>query len=204
MNNQYTLVPLPYSYNALEPYIDTRTVEIHHDKHQQAYVDKLNLAISKYPELFEKTVEELLTNLDTIPEDIKKDVINQGGGVYNHTFYWDNLSPNSSKEPIGHLKEAINSTFGSYEAFKDQFKAAAIANFGSGWTWLVKDPSGKLVIANTSNQDSPISHGYTPLITIDVWEHAYYLKHQNKRPDYIDDYFNIINWEHAEELFNKA
>lgn len=202
MNNQYTLTPLPYSYDALEPYIDARTVEIHHDKHQQAYVDKLNLAVSKHPDLFNKSVEELLTNLDTIPEDIKKDVINQGGGVYNHTFYWNNLSPNSTKEPIGNLKAAIDQTFGNYEGFKTQFKAAATANFGSGWTWLAKDSSGNLVLLNTPNQDSPISHGYKPLATIDIWEHAYYLNYQNRRPEYIDAYFNLINWDYAEQLFN--
>ncbi|MGL4344879.1 MAG: superoxide dismutase [Cellulosilyticaceae bacterium] len=202
MNNQYTLTPLPYSYDALEPYIDARTVEIHHDKHQQAYVDKLNLAVNKHPELFSKSVEELLTNLEAIPEDIKKEVINQGGGVYNHTFYWNNLSPNSNKAPIGNLSAAIDKAFRNYEDFKTQFKAAATANFGSGWTWLAKDPSGNLVLLNTANQDSPISYGYKPLATIDIWEHAYYLKYQNRRPEYIDAYFSLINWDYAEQLFN--
>ncbi|MGL4738265.1 MAG: superoxide dismutase [Cellulosilyticaceae bacterium] len=202
MKNQYTITPLPYNYDALEPYIDARTVEIHHDKHQQAYVDKLNLAISKHPELFSNSVAQLLTNLDQIPDDIKKDVINQGGGVYNHTFYWNNLSPTASKEPIGNLGTAIDETFGNYDNLKAQFKAAAISNFGSGWTWLAKDPSGKLVLLNTANQDSPISYGYTPLMTMDVWEHAYYLKYQNLRPDYIDALFNIINWDYVEQLFN--
>lgn len=202
MKNEYTLAPLPYGYDALEPYIDARTVQIHHDKHQQAYVDKLNLAVNKHPELFAKSVAELLTNLDALPEDIKKDVINQGGGVYNHTFYWNSLSPTSAKAPTGNLSAAINETFGSYEDFKAQFKAAAIANFGSGWTWLAKDPSGKLALLNTANQDSPISYGYTPLMTMDIWEHAYYLNYQNKRPEYIDALFNIINWDQAETLYN--
>ncbi|OON97806.1 MAG: superoxide dismutase [Epulopiscium sp. Nele67-Bin005] len=204
MPNQFQLVPLPYAYNALEPFIDEETVHIHHDKHQQAYLDKFNAAIGRHPELFTQTVTQLVTNPAAVPLDIRQDVTNQGGGVFNHTFFWKSLSPTSRKQPQGKLADAITKTFTSFEEFKTQFKQHAISNFGSGWTWLVKHPNGDLQIINTANQDSPISMNFCPLITIDLWEHAYYLKYQNKRPDFIDAYFNIINWEQAEEFYENG
>ncbi len=198
----YTLKPLPYDYKALEPSIDETTVHIHHDKHQQAYVDKCNTAMEKHPELFNKTIAQVLSDLMSVPVDIKKDVTNQGGGVFNHTFYWETLSAKHNQQPIGNLKAAIDSTFGSYEDFKAQFKQQAISVFGSGWTWLVKDANNAVKIVNTANQDTPISSHLVPLLTIDVWEHAYYLKYQNLRPNYIDNFFNILDWEKAEQFYN--
>lgn len=203
MHYPFTLKPLPYSYGALEPYIDTRTVTIHHDRHQKAYVDNLNAALATHPELQNESLEELLSNPSALPANIRQQIINQGGGVYNHEFYWDNLSPEGSLTPISNLATAINQTFGSYDAFKNKFKAAALSNFGSGWTWLVKNPEDKLEIINTANQDTPISQGLIPIITMDVWEHAYYLKHQNLRGDYLDALWHIINWERAEQLYNQ-
>ncbi|MGL6174792.1 MAG: superoxide dismutase [Cellulosilyticaceae bacterium] len=197
----FVLEPLPYPYGALEPYIDTRTVTIHHDRHQKTYVDNLNTLIATHPELSSESLESLLSTPTTIPSDIRQQVINQGGGVYNHTFYWENLSPNSTGQPIGDLALAIDQSFGSFDHFKNQFKLAALSNFGSGWTWLVKTPEGSLQIINTANQDTPISLGLNPLMTMDVWEHAYYLKHQNLRGDYIDALWPIINWENAEALY---
>lgn len=200
-NTGFTLKPLDYPYNELEPSIDEETVHIHHDKHQQAYVDKLNLAIGKHPELYGKSLHALLSDLDSIPNDIVKDIVNQGGGVYNHEFYWNVLGKGCDK-PVGELAKAIDRDFGSFEDFKNMYKQSAIAVFGSGWAWLVSDKNGNLSIMTTKDQSSPISLGYIPILTMDVWEHAYYLKYQNKRPEYIDNFFNIINWNKCEEYYN--
>lgn len=201
-DSKFVLIPLPYAYDALEPYIDKRTMEIHHDKHEQAYVDNLNKAIANYAELYSKTTEEMLKNLDTIPSDIRQSVINNAGGVYNHEFFWSIMSPKHNQEPSGNLLTAINSTFGSFDNFKKLFTEAALSRFGSGWVWLVKDSNNKLSIITTANQDSPISLGYTPILALDVWEHAYYLKYQNKRVDYINNWWNVVNWKQAELYFN--
>lgn len=197
-----TLPPLPYAYEALEPYMDAETLHIHHDKHHQAYVDKYNLIINSNSEISDKTLCELLSNTEDIPVSIRQNLLNQGGGVYNHNFFWQILSPTSTKEPIGNLKVAIDKDFGNFETFKSEFSTAASLNFGSGWTWLVNGPDGKLEILNTANQDTPISQGLTPILTLDVWEHAYYLKYKNLRPEYIKAFWNIVNWEQAEKLYN--
>ena len=202
MPTLFSVPPLPYAYTALEPYIDEATLHFHHDKHHQAYVDKLNEIITNNPQLGEKSLTELLTHLDSLTEPLKTNLTNQGGGVYNHNFLWYNMAPNASKEPVGNLKSAIDTTFGSFEAFKTAFKDAAIKNFGSSWTWLVKNADNKLEIFNTPNQVTPITLGLTPIMTIDLWEHAYYLKYQNRRPEYIDAFFNIINWDRAENIYN--
>lgn len=202
MSTLFSVPPLPYAYTALEPYIDEATLHFHHDKHHQAYVDKLNEIITNNPQLGEKSLTELLTHLDSLTEPLKTNLTNQGGGVYNHNFLWYNMAPNTSKEPVGNLKSAIDTTFGSFEAFKTAFKDAAIKNFGSSWTWLVKNADNKLEICNTPNQVTPITLGLTPIMTIDLWEHAYYLKYQNRRPEYIDAFFNIINWDRAENIYN--
>lgn len=199
---KFTLKPLPYKYNSLEPYIDKKTMVIHHTKHQQAYVDNLNKALVNYPELYNKTVEELITDVSILPSDIKQAVINNAGGVYNHEFFWSIMSKDHNQMPSGNLLKAINDTFGCYDKFKEEFSSKALSRFGSGWAWLVKDPNNKLSIITTANQDSPISLGYTPIIAIDVWEHAYYLKYQNRRADYIDNWFNVINFDQAEINFN--
>ena len=203
MNTPCTVPPLPYAYNAMEPYMDEETMHIHHDKHHQAYVDKLNFIVENHSTLADKSLTEILTHLDDLPEPIKTDVTNQGGGVYNHNFLWYNLCPDGSKEPIGNLKTAIDQTFGSFEKFKAVFTDAAIKNFGSSWTWLIKNTKGELEVFNTPNQVTPISFGLTPVMTIDLWEHAYYLKYQNRRPDYINAFFNLINWERAEKIYNR-
>ena len=202
MSTLFSVPPLPYAYTALEPYIDEATLHFHHDKHHQAYVDKLNEIITNNPQLGEKSLTELLTHLDSLTEPLKTNLTNQGGGVYNHNFLWYNMAPNASKEPVGNLKSAIDTTFGSFEAFKTAFKDAAIKNFGSSWTWLVKNADNKLEIFNTPNQVTPITLGLTPIMTIDLWEHAYYLKYQNRRPEYIDAFFNIINGDRAENIYN--
>lgn len=199
--SKFSLRPLPYAYNALEPYIDALTMEIHHDRHHQAYVDNLNKALEKYPEFYEKSLEEILSNLDAIPADIRQAVINNAGGVYNHDFFWSIMSPDHNQEPSGALLDAIVKTFGSVEEFKAQFAQAAAARFGSGWAWLVKDAEGNLKIMSTANQDSPISDGYKLIIGLDVWEHAYYLNYQNKRPAYIENWWKLVNWKQAEENF---
>lgn len=199
----YTLPDLPYAYDALEPYIDEETMHLHHDKHHNTYVTNLNAAIEKHPELGEKTVEELLADFSSVPEDIQTAVRNNGGGHANHTFFWEILGPNAGGEPTGAIKEAIEETFGSFEDFKEEFKTAATGRFGSGWAWLVvKD--GKLAITSTANQDSPLMDGQTPVLGLDVWEHAYYLKYKNVRPDYINAFWSIVNWDKVNEYFAKA
>ncbi|EPH60486.1 superoxide dismutase [Enterococcus casseliflavus] len=199
----YTLPDLPYAYDALEPYIDEETMHLHHDKHHNTYVTNLNAAIEKHPELGEKTVEELLADFSSVPEDIQTAVRNNGGGHANHTFFWEILGPNAGGEPTGAIKEAIEETFGSFEDFKEEFKTAATGRFGSGWAWLVvKD--GKLAITSTANQDSPLMDGQTPVLGLDVWEHAYYLKYKNVRPDYINAFWSVVNWDKVNEYFTKA
>lgn len=199
----YTLPDLPYAYDALEPYIDEETMHLHHDKHHNTYVTNLNAAIEKHPELGEKTVEELLADFSSVPEDIQTAVRNNGGGHANHTFFWEILGPNAGSEPTGAIKEAIEETFGSFEDFKEEFKTAATGRFGSGWAWLVvKD--GKLAITSTANQDSPLMDGQTPVLGLDVWEHAYYLKYKNVRPDYINAFWSVVNWDKVNEYFAKA
>ncbi|MBK0036822.1 MULTISPECIES: superoxide dismutase [unclassified Enterococcus] len=199
----YTLPDLPYAYDALEPYIDEETMHLHHDKHHNTYVTNLNAAIEKHPELGEKTVEELLADFSSVPEDIQTAVRNNGGGHANHTFFWEILGPNAGGEPTGAIKEAIEETFGSFEDFKEEFKTAATGRFGSGWAWLVvKD--GKLAVTSTANQDSPLMDGQTPVLGLDVWEHAYYLKYKNVRPDYINAFWSVVNWDKVNEYFAKA
>ncbi len=197
----YELPPLPYDYNALEPHIDEQTMRIHHDKHHAAYINNVNKALEGQTELASLSVEQLLASLDKVPENIRTVVNNNGGGHANHTLFWQLMSPQGGGEPTGALAQAINSTFGSFAAFKEQFSAAAIGRFGSGWAWLVVDSAGKLSIMSTPNQDSPISQGLKPILGLDVWEHAYYLKYQNRRPDYIAAWWNVVNWSKVAELY---
>lgn len=199
----YTLPDLPYAYDALEPYIDEETMHLHHDKHHNTYVTNLNAAVEKHPELGEKSVEELISDLSAIPEDIRTAVRNNGGGHANHTFFWNIMAPNAGGEPVGELKDAIDEKFGSFDAFKDEFKTAATGRFGSGWAWLVVN-NGILEVTSTPNQDSPLSDGRTPVIGLDVWEHAYYLKYKNVRPDYIAAFWNVVDWNKANENFKAA
>jgi superoxide dismutase, Fe-Mn family len=198
----YEVPPLPYDYAALEPHIDEATMRVHHDKHHQAYVDKVNAALEG-TEWESKSIEEVIQNLDSLPSDKQKAVRNNGGGHLNHSLFWEWLSPDGGGEPDGELKQAIESAFGSFADFKAKLKDAGVNQFGSGWSWLVHDGSGLAVVA-TPNQDSPLSQGQTPLLGVDVWEHAYYLKYQNKRPDYIDAFWNVVNWSKVAEAFSKA
>lgn len=191
----FRLPDLPYSYDALEPYIDAETMKIHHTGHHATYVAKLNEAINKYPELKNKTLEELLMNLRVLPKDIQEAVRNNGGGHYNHTLFWTFMGKNKGKEPTGKLKVDIDKSYGSFDNFKKQFKEVALGRFGSGWAWLAKDKGGNLKIFSTPNQDTPIMIGIRPVLGLDVWEHAYYLKYQNKRGDYIDAWWNVVNWD---------
>ena len=197
----YELPPLPYAYDALEPTVDEATVRLHHDKHHQTYVTNLNGAIEKHPELGSKSPEELISDLNAIPEDIRTVVRNNGGGHVNHTAFWIWQTPGGSQNPTGDLATAINETFGSFENFKAQFQDAGAKRFGSGWVWLVKDSAGKLSITSTANQDNPISEGLTPLLGNDVWEHAYYLKYNNRRPEYLAAWWNIVNWDIVGQSF---
>ena len=199
----FEVKPLNYSYDALEPYIDKETMMIHHDKHYKNYVDKLNNAIKKDPNLYSYNLEDLLTNLDSIPENISQAIKNNGGGVYNHEFFF-NIMTNKKTSPSKELKKAIDRDFVSFEKFKNEFKEAALDVFGSGWAWLVSDKDGNLSIIKTSNQDSPITLNLTPIIGIDVWEHAYYLRYQNNRSNYIDNWFNVINWDKALSNYNNS
>ncbi|ECU4702929.1 superoxide dismutase [Listeria monocytogenes] len=199
----YELPKLPYTYDALEPNFDKETTEIHYTKHHNTYVTKLNEAVAGHPELASKSVEELVANLDSVPEDIRGAVRTHGGGHANHTLFWSILSPNGGGAPTGNLKAAIESEFGTFDEFKEKFNAAAAARFGSGWAWLVVN-DGKLEIVSTANQDSPLSDGKTPVLGLDVWEHAYYLKFQNRRPEYIDTFWNVINWDEANKRFDAA
>ena len=198
----YELPKLNYEYDALEPHIDKETMKIHHTKHHAGYVAKLNAALEKHPELKEKKPDELLANLDNIPEDIQNAVRNNGGGHVNHTMFWKLLVKDS--EEIGEAVDAIKEKFGGLEEFKNEFKEAALTRFGSGWAWLVVNQNKELEIVSTANQDNPISEGKTPILGVDVWEHAYYLKYQNKRPDYIDAFFNVINWTEVNNNYKNA
>jgi superoxide dismutase, Fe-Mn family len=217
--NLFTLPPLTYAYNALEPHIDATTMKFHHDKHHAAYVKNLNAAIAKYPELKSKTIEQLLTSLNTLPKDIQTTVRNNGGGHYNHTMYWRIMGPKGGGTPTGSIATAIQSQFGSFDTFKTQFNAAGTKLFGSGWVWLVNEKAAaprsgsptmgvqqenKLKIITTPNQDSPISQGLYPIMGNDVWEHAYYLKYQNRRPDYLAAWWNVINWTEVNNRFAKT
>ena len=196
----YSVPPLPYAYDALEPHIDKLTMEIHHDKHHQAYVDKANAALAGTP-LENASVEDVLKDLDRVPEDKRTTVRNNGGGHYNHSLFWESMSPRGGGEPSGALGEAIASTFGSFADFQAKLKEAGVNQFGSGWSWLVHDGSG-LAVVGTPNQDNPISAGSTPLLGVDVWEHAYYLRYQNRRPDYLDAWWNTVDWAKVAERFS--
>ncbi|GEL03787.1 superoxide dismutase [Rummeliibacillus sp. G93] len=199
----FELPNLPYAFDALEPHIDAKTMEIHHDKHHNTYVTGLNDALSGKSEFEGKSVEEIIANLDAVPEDVRTAVRNNGGGHANHSLFWQLLSANGGGEPTGELKEAIDAKFGSLDAFKEKFAAAAKTRFGSGWAWLVLS-NGELEIMSTPNQDSPIMEGKTPLLGLDVWEHAYYLNYQNRRPDYISAFWNVVNWDKVAELYKSA
>lgn len=200
----FTLPPLPYPYNALEPYIDAQTMEIHHTKHHQAYINNVNKALEGYPELQQKSIEDLLRGINTIPEAIRTTVRNNGGGHANHSLFWTIMKPQGGGMPSGELAEAINATFGSFEAFKEKFSAEAAGRFGSGWAWLVVDENGKLQVYSTPNQDSPYMQGHTPILGLDVWEHAYYLKYQNRRPEYIQNWWNVVNWDQVAQYYKEA
>jgi superoxide dismutase, Fe-Mn family len=198
----YEVPDLPYDYNALEPHIDEQTMRLHHDKHHQAYVDKANAALDG-TDWDGKPVEEVLQNLSSLPDDIRTAVRNNAGGHANHSMFWEIMSPDGGGEPEGDLASAIGDAFGGFDSFKDELKTAGVNQFGSGWAWLVHDGSG-LAVVSTANQDSPVSDGQTPLVGVDVWEHAYYLKYQNKRPDYIDAWWNVVNWPEVARRFSEA
>jgi Fe-Mn family superoxide dismutase len=193
-NMAFELPKLPYAYDALEPYIDAQTMNIHHTKHHQAYITNLNAAIEKHPELAGKSLEELLSDLNAVPEDIRVAVRNHGGGTWNHNMFWEIMGPKTGGAPSGAVAQALESAFGSFDAFKSEFDKAATTRFGSGWAWLVRKGDG-LAVVSTANQDNPLSEGMTPVMGIDVWEHAYYLKYQNRRPEYISNWWNVVNWE---------
>ncbi len=199
----YTLPALPYAYDALEPHIDAQTMQIHHDKHHKAYVDNLNKSLAGHPDLAAKPVEQLIADLTAVPDPIRTAVRNQGGGHANHTLFWTTLKKNAGGRPKGELSAAVDRYFISFSAFQHQFTKAAIGQFGSGWAWLSMDASGALKVEATPNQDSVLSAGRQPLVGIDVWEHAYYLKHQNRRPEYVAAFYNVIDWEAASERYNK-
>jgi Fe-Mn family superoxide dismutase len=201
----FTLPPLPYPNNALEPHIDAMTMEIHHDKHHGAYVTNLNKALESAPDLSGKSIEELLANnCAIVPEAIRTTVRNNGGGHLNHSMFWTILGPNAGGSPVGGLADAIKATFGSFDEFKTKLNTAGVTRFGSGWAWLTRDAAGKLDIYSTANQDSPVMEGKYPVIGVDVWEHAYYLKYQNRRPDYINAWWNVVNWKEAEKRFTSG
>ena len=198
----FTLAPLPYGYDALEPFIDTQTMTIHHDKHHAAYVTNLNAALEKHPELGSWSLAELVQKLNEVPEDIRTAVRNHGGGHYNHDMFWQIMAPNAGGEPKGALATAITSDFGSFANFKAEFEKAAMGRFGSGWAWLVVKGE-KLAVVSTANQDNPMSDGLKPLAGLDVWEHAYYLKYQNRRAEYASAWWNVINWDEVSQRFGK-
>ncbi len=199
----YEVPPLPYAYNALEPHIDEQTMHLHHDKHHAAYVTKLNGAVEKYPDLAKKSAEELIRNLNALPEDVRGVIRNNGGGHVNHTMFWQIMGPKGGA-PTGAVGDAITKTFGGFDAFKEKFEAAGVGQFGSGWAWLVKTKSGEFKITATPNQDNPLSNGEFPVLGNDVWEHAYYLKYQNRRPDYLKAWWNVVNWDEVNKLLAQA
>lgn len=196
----HSLPPLPYDFGALEPHIDAKTMEIHHGKHHQAYVTKLNEALEKAPDLANKSLDELMRSVDKAPEAVKAAIRNNGGGHWNHSFFWPLMAANAGGEPSGKLADAIKSSFGDFAKFKEQFAAAGVSRFGSGWAWLVRD-GDKLAITSTPNQDNPLMEGKQAILGLDVWEHAYYLKYQNKRPDYITAWWNVVNWDAVAKNF---
>lgn len=200
----FELPPLRYSMDALEPFIDAQTVEIHYTKHHATYLKNLNAAIEKHPQFFEWTLEKIISNLDQIPEDIRTAVRNNGGGVYNHNIYWASMAPFQSGEPAGKLADAITAGFSSFASFKSEFEKTALSRFGSGYCWLSAKKDGVLVIHSTANQDSPLLEGMEPILVIDVWEHAYYLKYQNRRAEYITNWWSLVNWQEAEKRFAKV
>ena len=200
----HTLPELPYAYDALEPFFDEATMKLHHDKHHATYVANLNAAIEKHPELAEKSALELVKELSSVPEDIRTAVQNNGGGHVNHSFFWEILAPNAGGNPTGEIGDAISAKFGDFEAFKAEFKTAATGRFGSGWAWLVVDANCVLKVTSSANQDNPITDGETPVLGLDVWEHAYYLKYHNVRPDYIAAFFELVNWDKVNELYAAA
>ncbi len=202
MNMSYELPKLPYAFDALEPFIDARTMEIHYTKHHQGYVTKLNAALDKHPEL-NTPLETLLADLSLVPADIRTAVQNNGGGHFNHSFFWPLLKVNDGQTPKGELLNAINKAFGSFDAFKEEFSKAAATRFGSGWAWLIVTPNKQLKVLSTPNQDTPLAEG-KPILGLDVWEHAYYLNYQNRRPDYISAFFNVVNWNKVEDLYKQA
>jgi Fe-Mn family superoxide dismutase len=197
----FELPKLDYPYDALEPYIDARTMEIHHSKHHAGYVSKTNAALESHPDLAGKGIDELLSDLNALPEDLRTAIRNNGGGHSNHSLFWKVMAPGAGGEPKGSLAEAIAAKFGSFDSFKSEFSKAAATRFGSGWAWLVTDASGGLKVLSTANQDSPLSDGMKPVLGLDVWEHAYYLKYQNRRPDYIEAWWNVVNWEEVAKRF---
>lgn len=197
----FTLPALPYAFDALEPHIDARTMEIHHDKHHAGYTNNLNAALENHSELASKSIEALLGDLNAVPEDIRMAVRNNGGGFYNHSLFWMVMSPDGGGMPSGDLAKAIDSAFGSFDSFKDAFSKAGATRFGSGWAWLSKKSDGSLMVSSTPNQDSPLSDGMTPILGIDVWEHAYYLNYQNRRGDYIAAWWNVVNWDEVSRRF---
>lgn len=201
--SKHELPALPYANDALEPHIDAQTMEIHHDRHHATYVNNLNAALEGHADLQAKSIEELIANLDAVPEAIRGAVRNNGGGHANHTLFWEIMSPNGGGEPTGAVGEAITKKFGSYDQFKEELTKAGLTRFGSGWAWLVVN-NGELEIMSTPNQDSPIMEGKTPILGVDVWEHAYYLKYQNKRPDYLGAFFNVINWDEVNKRYAAA
>ncbi|MEC2077771.1 superoxide dismutase [Metabacillus fastidiosus] len=200
---KFELPALPYEFNALEPFIDEQTMIIHHDRHHATYVNNLNAALEGQNDLDNQSVEQLISNLDAVPESIRTAVRNNGGGHANHSLFWNILSPNGGGNPTGEIAEVIEQSFGSYDSFKEEFTKAATSRFGSGWAWLVVD-NGQLLITSTANQDSPLMEGKKPILGLDVWEHAYYLNYQNKRPDYIGAFFNLVNWDEVNKLYKAA
>lgn len=200
---KFELPQLPYAYDALEPHIDARTMEIHHSKHHNAYVTNLNNALEGNEELLSKSIEDLMANLDAVPEAARTAVRNNGGGHANHSLFWTVMGPNGGEEPTGELSEAINQKFGGFDKFKEEFAKAAATRFGSGWAWLVVN-NGQLEVTSTPNQDTPLMEGKTPILGLDVWEHAYYLNYQNRRPDYISAFWNVVNWEEVSKRYNAA
>ncbi|WP_211748376.1 superoxide dismutase [Paenibacillus sp. Marseille-Q4541] len=200
----FQLPALPYANDALEPHIDAQTMEIHHDRHHNTYVTNLNAALENAPELQGKSLEDLIANLDSVPESIRTAVRNNGGGHHNHSLFWEIIGPNGGGAPTGAIAAAIDSELGGFDKFKEDFAKAATTRFGSGWAWLVVGKDGKLAITSTPNQDSPVFEGLTPVLGLDVWEHAYYLKYQNKRPDYIASFWNVINWDEVNKRYEAA
>ena len=200
----YTLPELKYGFDALEPVIDTKTMEIHYSKHHQAYINNLNAALEKYPEVATTDLTDLIKDLSLVPEAIRTAVRNNGGGHLNHTLFWEVMAPNGAKAPTGELLDAINEAFGSFDAFKEAFSTAAKTRFGSGWAWLAVDANKKLVVLSTPNQDNPISEGLTPILGLDVWEHAYYLNYQNRRPDYVEKWWEVVNWDVVAKFYTEV